>query len=66
MYLYRPCIYLDIYRTYACVMIYVCMYVCMYECVYMCMCVCLYVIYAYTFLRAAYPVVLLTDTSNRR
>ena len=56
---------------------YVCMWASMYviyvriyawtnACICVCMYVCMYVIYVHTFLRAAYPVVLLTDTSNRR
>ena len=34
--------------------------------VYVCMCACMYVIDVHTFLRTAYPVVLLTDPFNRR
>jgi len=44
--------------------IYVCMHACTNACI--CVCACMYVIYVHTFLRAAYPVVVLTSTSNRR
>jgi hypothetical protein len=44
---------------------YVCMYECVYMCMYVCVHICMYVI-VHTFLRAAFPVVLLTDPFNRR